>query len=50
MPLDDGEKPSVISATMKQQTTERGKTVIVNGMDVHGGSGICQGPSIISNF
>ena len=49
--LDDGEKPSVISAIMKQQTTERGKTVIVNGMDVHGGSGICQGPNnFISKF
>ena len=35
---------------MKQQTTERGKTVIVNGMDVRG-SGICQGPNnFISKF
>ena len=36
---------------MKQQTTERGKRVIINGMDVHGGSGICQGPNnFISKF
>lgn len=49
--LDSGEKPSVISAMMKQQTTERGKRVIINGMDVHGGSGICQGPNnFISKF
>ena len=49
--LDSGAKPSVISAMMKQQTTERGKNVIINGMDVHGGSAICQGPNnFISKF
>ena len=49
--LDSGAKPSVISAIMKQQTTERGKNVIINGMDVHGGSAICQGPNnFISKF
>ena len=49
--LDSGAKPSVVSAIMKQQTTERGKKVIVNGMDIHGGSGICQGPNnFISKF
>ena len=49
--LDSGAKPSVISAIMKQQTTERGKRVIINGMDVHGGSGICKGPNnFISKF
>ena len=49
--LDSGEKPSVISAIMKQQTTERGKKVIINGMDVHAGSAICKGPNnFISKF
>ena len=49
--LDSGAKPSVISAIMKQQMTERGKKVVINGMDVHGGSGICQGPNnFISKF
>ena len=43
--LDSGEKPSVLSAIMKQQTTERGKKVIINGMDIHAGSGICKGPN-----
>ena len=41
--LDNGEKPSVISAIMKQQTTERGREVIKDAMDIHGGSGICKG-------
>lgn len=41
--LDQGSKPSVISAIMKQQTTERGREVINNSMDIHGGSGICLG-------
>ena len=49
--LDSGEKPSVISAIMKQQTTERGKSVIINAMDIHAGSGICKGPNnFISKF
>lgn len=41
--LDCGEKPSVISAIMKQQCTERGRIVINNAMDIYGGSGICDG-------
>ena len=41
--LDNGDKPSVISAIMKQQTTERAKDVIIHAMDIHGGSAICQG-------
>lgn len=49
--LDSGEKPSVLSAIMKQQTTERGKKVIINGMDIHAGSGICKGPNnFVSKF
>jgi len=49
--LDNGEKPSVISAIMKQQTTERGRQVILDAMDIHGGSGICKGEhNILEKF
>ena len=41
--LDNGEKPAVISAIMKQQTTDRGREVLNNGMDIHAGSAICLG-------
>jgi acyl-CoA dehydrogenase len=41
--LDSGEKPAVISAIMKQQTTERGRNVLNDGMDIHAGSSICMG-------
>jgi acyl-CoA dehydrogenase len=40
-----GEKPSVISAIMKYQTTERLRRSINDAMDLHGGKGICDGPS-----
>ena len=42
--LDIGEKPSVISAIIKYHATERGRIVINDAMDVHGGKGICLGP------
>jgi acyl-CoA dehydrogenase len=42
--LDMGEKPSVISAIVKYHCTERGRAVINDAMDVHGGKGICMGP------
>ncbi len=45
--LEQGDKPAVISALMKQQTTERAREVINHGMDIHAGSAICQG---YSNF
>jgi len=41
--LDEGEKPAVLSAIMKEQTTERGRQVIQDGMDIHAGSSICKG-------
>ncbi len=41
--LDSGEKPAVISAIMKQQTTDRARDVLNNGMDIQGGSAICKG-------
>jgi len=42
--VDMGEKPSVISAIVKYHCTERGRVVINDAMDVHGGKGICLGP------
>ena len=39
-----GEKPSVISALMKYQTTERMRITVNDAMDLHGGRGICDGP------
>jgi acyl-CoA dehydrogenase len=43
--VDMGEKPSVISAIVKYHCTERGRAVINDAMDLHGGKGICMGPS-----
>ncbi|MEC4750174.1 acyl-CoA dehydrogenase [Methylomicrobium sp. Wu6] len=42
--LDQGEKPSVISAILKYELTERMRKIINDGMDIQGGSGICMGP------
>ena len=43
--VDRGEKPSVASAIVKYHLTERMRRVIDDAMDVHGGRGICMGPS-----
>lgn len=43
--VDLGEKPSVISAIVKYHLTERGRQVVTDAMDVHGGKGICMGPN-----
>jgi acyl-CoA dehydrogenase len=40
-----GEKPSVISAIMKYQSTERMRRSLNDAMDLHGGRGVCDGPS-----
>ncbi len=40
-----GERPSVISALMKYQTTERMRRSVNDAFDVHGGRAICDGPS-----
>jgi acyl-CoA dehydrogenase len=40
-----GEKPSVISALMKYQTTERLRRAVNDAFDIHGGRAICDGPS-----
>jgi len=41
--LDSGKTPSVITAIMKQQTTERARVILNHGMDIYSGSGICIG-------
>jgi len=43
--LDAGEKPSVITAILKCFNTEQMRQVVNDAMDVHGGRGICMGPS-----
>lgn len=43
--IDLGEKPSVISAIVKYHSTERVRQVVNDTMDIHGGKGICLGPS-----
>lgn len=43
--LDSGSVPSVLTAIMKQQTTERARKVLLNGMDIYAGSAICEGPN-----
>ncbi|MEM9027818.1 MAG: acyl-CoA dehydrogenase [Pseudomonadota bacterium] len=40
-----GDKPAVISALMKYQTTERLRTAVNDAMDLHGGRAICDGPT-----
>ncbi len=43
--LDRGEEPAVISAMLKYRATEGMRQVICDAMDIHGGRGICLGPS-----
>ncbi len=43
--IDLGEKPSVVSAIVKYHLTELARVVMNDAMDVHGGKGICMGPS-----
>jgi len=42
--LDEGHKPSVISAIMKYHATERMRVSLQHAMDIHGGKGIIEGP------
>ncbi len=43
--IDAGEKPSVISAIMKYQSTGRLRQAVNDAMDLHGGRAICDGPT-----
>ena len=45
--LDNGDRPAVLSAIMKQQTTDRARIVLNETMDIHAGASICLG---FSNF
>src|SRR6185503_11327402 len=40
-----GERPSVISAIMKYQSTERLRRSLNDAMDLHGGRAVCDGPT-----
>ena len=42
--VDQGERPSVISAIAKYHLTERMRQTLNDAMDVHGGRAICMGP------
>jgi len=43
--VGEGAKPSVLSAMMKYQSTERMRQAVSDAMDIHGGKAICDGPS-----
>lgn len=43
--LDNGEKPPVISAVMKAYSTEIGRELLKDGLDVMAGSAVQQGPN-----
>lgn len=43
--IDHGAKPSVAGAILKYHTTERARQLALDGMDIHGGKGICLGPN-----
>ncbi|KAF1330917.1 Acyl-coenzyme a dehydrogenase, partial [Globisporangium splendens] len=43
--INQHEQPAVISGVCKQQITDRGRDVVIRGMDVLGGAGICKGPN-----
>jgi acyl-CoA dehydrogenase len=43
--LKMGERPSVVTAILKYHLTESARVVVNDAMDVHGGRGICRGPS-----
>ncbi|MGA1161412.1 MAG: acyl-CoA dehydrogenase, partial [Burkholderiaceae bacterium] len=41
--IDQGERPSVVSAIAKYHVTERARALVNDGMDIVGGKGICLG-------
>jgi acyl-CoA dehydrogenase len=43
--VSSGEKPAVISALLKYVSTERMRGSVNDALDIHGGRGICDGPS-----
>jgi acyl-CoA dehydrogenase len=47
--IDQGEKPSVVSAIMKLQATEMFRDIVTDTMDIMGGAGITQGPRNVTS-
>lgn len=43
--IDQGQRPGVITALLKYQSTERMRRLINDAMDIAGGAAICMGPS-----
>ncbi len=43
--VQGGEKPAVISALLKYQSTEWARRAVNDAMDIHAGRGICDGPA-----
>ncbi|MCC5792972.1 MAG: acyl-CoA dehydrogenase [Legionellaceae bacterium] len=43
--IDHGAKPAVAGAILKYHTTELARQIGMDAMDIHGGKGICLGPS-----
>ncbi|MBE9139969.1 acyl-CoA dehydrogenase, partial [Nodosilinea sp. LEGE 07088] len=49
--VDDGEQPAVVSAIAKYVTTELARRIVLDGMDILGGAGICRGPrNLLANI
>ncbi len=49
--VDQGERPSVVSAIAKYQFTELVRKIVNDGMDILGGAGICRGPrNLLANL
>ncbi|NEQ47603.1 MAG: acyl-CoA dehydrogenase [Leptolyngbya sp. SIOISBB] len=49
--VDDGKQPAVASAITKYTTTELARQVVLDGMDILGGAGICRGPrNLLANI
>lgn len=49
--VDKGKQPAVVSAIAKFQTTELARRVVMDGMDILGGAGICRGPrNLLANI
>lgn len=45
--VDQGIQPPVVSSVMKAYTTELGRQLVIDGMDVFSGAGVMQGPNNI---
>ena len=43
--IDHGARPSVAGALLKYHSTQRGRAIALDAMDIHGGKGICLGPN-----